>query len=51
MFSFLRKESVALQLYGKLPLAKDYLRIGCGQGAGAAWIICCQFAWYLRSCR
>lgn len=34
MFSFLRKESPSLQLYGKLPLAKDYLRIGAGDGAG-----------------
>ncbi|MFT5155411.1 MAG: hypothetical protein ACI841_005424, partial [Planctomycetota bacterium] len=34
MFSFLRKETLSLQLYGKLPLAKDYLRIGSGDGAG-----------------
>ncbi len=34
-FSFLGKgqESPALQLYGKLPVAKDYLRIGCGEGS------------------
>jgi len=31
---FRRPEQVALQLYGKLPLAKDYLRIGMGAGAG-----------------
>jgi hypothetical protein len=36
MFSFLGRgqEHPALQLYGKLPLAKDYLRVGCGDGAG-----------------
>jgi hypothetical protein len=35
-FNFLGRgnENAALQLYGKLPLAKDYLRIGCGDGAG-----------------
>ncbi len=35
-FSFLGRgqESPALQLYGKLPVAKDYLRIGCGDGSG-----------------
>ena len=32
----LRQESASLQLYGKLPVAKDYLRIGCGDGAGRA---------------
>lgn len=34
-FSFLGlgHESPALQLYGKLPVAKDYLRIGCGEGS------------------
>ena len=33
MFSFRKKDSSApLQVYGKLPLAKDYLRVGCGQG-------------------
>ncbi len=37
MFSSLRKERRPLQLYGKLPIAKDYLRIGCGQGSAAAW--------------
>ncbi len=36
MFSFLGKEAAPIQLYGKLPLAKDYLRIGAGQGAGQA---------------
>lgn len=36
MFGFLRRESPALQLYGKLPLAKDYLRLGFGDGAGLA---------------
>ncbi len=34
MFSFLGKEQAPVQLYGKLPLAKDYLRVGAGQGAG-----------------
>lgn len=34
MFSFLGKEQAPIQLYGKLPLAKDYLRVGAGQGAG-----------------
>ena len=34
-FSFLGlgSESPSLQLYGKLPVAKDYLRIGCGDGS------------------
>lgn len=34
-FSFLGmgQESPPLQLYGKLPVAKDYLRIGCGDGS------------------
>lgn len=27
-------ERPPLQLYGKLPLAKDYLRVGCSQGGG-----------------
>jgi hypothetical protein len=36
MFSFLGKETCPVQLYGKLPLAKDYLRLGAGQGAGQA---------------
>ncbi len=36
MFSFRRRESPRLELYGKLPLAKDYLRIGCGAGTGLA---------------
>lgn len=34
MFGFSRRESPAVQLYGKLPIAKDYLRIGLGDGAG-----------------
>ena len=29
---FFRKEMAPLQVYGKLPLAKDYLRVGCGEG-------------------
>jgi len=29
-------ETPTLQLYGKLPIAKDYLRIGCGDGAALA---------------
>jgi len=35
-FSFLGmgQEAPPLQFYGKLPVAKDYLRIGCGDGAG-----------------
>lgn len=36
MFSFRRRETPSLQLYGKLPLAKDYLRLGLGDGAGLA---------------
>ena len=36
MFSFLGKESCTLQIYGKLPLAKDYLRLGAGAGSGLA---------------
>lgn len=32
MFSFLRKETVPVQVYGKLPIAKDYLRVGCSEG-------------------
>ena len=34
MFGFRSKESPSLELYGKLPLAKDYLRVGCGEGSG-----------------
>jgi hypothetical protein len=34
MFSFIGKESCSVQFYGKLPLAKDYLRVGAGSGAG-----------------
>src|SRR5688572_21114116 len=33
MFSFGR-ERAQIELYGKLPLAKDYLRVGCADGAG-----------------
>src|SRR5262245_31500865 len=36
MFSFLRSETAGVELYGKLPLAKDYLRVGCGEGSGLA---------------
>ena len=36
MFPFLGKETCPIQLYGKLPLAKDYLRIGAGAGSGQA---------------
>lgn len=38
MFSFFKRDngSAELALYGKLPLAKDYLRIGCGQGSALA---------------
>ncbi|MCA8977758.1 MAG: DUF2094 domain-containing protein [Planctomycetes bacterium] len=34
MFGFRRRENPTIQLYGKLPLAKDYLRLGFGEGAG-----------------
>jgi hypothetical protein len=34
MFDFLGRERAQIELYGKLPLAKDYLRVGCGEGAG-----------------
>tara|TARA_R110002126_G_scaffold6119_3_gene32191 strand:- start:13996 stop:14922 length:927 start_codon:yes stop_codon:yes gene_type:complete len=34
MFSAFKKERPTLQLYGKLPLAKDYLRVGAGKGNG-----------------
>jgi len=34
MFDRFRKEAPELQLYGKLPLAKDYLRVGASKGAG-----------------
>lgn len=38
MFSLHRKESPpTLQLYGKLPIARDYLRIGCGEHASRAF--------------
>lgn len=33
MFSFLGKEACPIHLYGKLPLAKDYLRVGAGSGS------------------
>lgn len=36
MFGFRRRECPSIQLYGKLPLAKDYLRLGFGEGAGIA---------------
>lgn len=36
MFSFFAKGPEPLQLYGKLPIAKDYLRIGAAEGAGLA---------------
>jgi hypothetical protein len=32
MFGFFQKDTAQLQLYGKLPIAKDYLRIGYGEG-------------------
>jgi hypothetical protein len=34
VFRHFRKESLPIQLYGKLPLAKDYLRVGASKGAG-----------------
>ncbi len=34
MFERFRKEVPELQLYGKLPLAKDYLRVGASRGPG-----------------
>lgn len=34
MFSRFRRETAAVELYGKLPLAKDYLRVGGGEGSG-----------------
>lgn len=36
MLSRFRKEVAAIELYGKLPIAKDYLRVGGGNGAGIA---------------
>ena len=37
-FPFLRSSEVpSLQLYGKLPVARDYLRIGCGDAAAQAF--------------
>jgi hypothetical protein len=36
MFGFQRTETAAVELYGKLPLAKDYLRVGCGADSGLA---------------
>lgn len=33
MFGFFRRDIAQLQLYGKLPIAKDYLRIGCSEGS------------------
>jgi len=32
MFPLFRTKSAAVQLYGKLPIAKDYLRVGCSTG-------------------
>lgn len=37
MFTFRRDEVLPVEVYGKLPIAKDYLRIGCSEGAAAAW--------------
>ena len=37
LFSSLLPTRPELQLYGKLPVAKDYLRIGCSEGAARAW--------------
>lgn len=34
MFGFRRRETPPLQIYGKLPLAKDYLRLGFGEDVG-----------------
>ena len=34
MFGFRRRENAQVQFYGKLPLAKDYLRLGLGEGPG-----------------
>ena len=36
MLNRFRKEIAPIELYGKLPIAKDYLRIGGGTGAGIA---------------
>lgn len=36
MLSRFRKEIAPIELYGKLPIAKDYLRIGGGHGAAIA---------------
>ena len=41
MFGFRSRETPTLQVYGKLPLAKDYLRLGFGEAPGLAvrdWI-------------
>jgi len=37
MFSLFRQEILPVEVYGKLPIAKDYLRVGCSEGAGQAW--------------
>lgn len=37
MFGRFRRESPPLQLYGKLPLARDYLRVGASRDAGRAF--------------
>lgn len=36
MFSLFERGPTPLELYGKLPIARDYLRIGAANGAGAA---------------
>lgn len=37
MLSRFRKEVAEVELYGKLPIAKDYLRVGGGEGSGIAF--------------
>lgn len=37
MLSRFRKEVADVELYGKLPIAKDYLRVGGGDGGGIAF--------------
>jgi hypothetical protein len=37
VFSFFREEILGVEVYGKLPLAKDYLRVGCAEGTPALW--------------
>ena len=36
MLSRFRREIAAVELYGKLPIAKDYLRVGGGEESGLA---------------